>query len=125
MTACLTDQDLGGYVGGSATPEQMSAWNEHLDECHGCARRVIKAQSDRSNPTGDGNPGPAGETITVKPPVDAALDAGPAFPKMPSPATGFSRSCTGAVHSLVFQRDAADCEEKVRRPRRCTGPSDL
>ena len=35
--ACLTDQNLASYVAGSARPEQMSAWNEHLDGCESCA----------------------------------------------------------------------------------------
>ncbi len=76
MGACLTDQDLAAFVDGSAQPDQMSAWNQHLDGCNSCAARRDRKVAVRTVPPGPSapaeNPGSgSAETITVKPPLDA------------------------------------------------------
>src|SRR5262249_23826393 len=45
MEHCLTDQDLAALVYGSASPEQISAWKQHLERCASCAARLEKERA--------------------------------------------------------------------------------
>jgi serine/threonine protein kinase len=42
MGHCLTDHDLAALVHGSASPEQIATWNQHLEGCASCAARLEK-----------------------------------------------------------------------------------
>src|SRR5262249_53754910 len=45
MGHCLTDQDLAALARGSAPPEQISAWNHHVQDCASCAARLQKERA--------------------------------------------------------------------------------
>ncbi len=73
--SCLSDENLGALVDGSADAEQTDAWNRHVDECDSCAGRLRRKQraSDQSK-TSDPATDPDA-TITVKPVGKPNLDA--------------------------------------------------
>ncbi len=53
MGTCLSDHDFAAFVEASATPGQLSNWNEHLDTCDSCALRLARRHVSPSRSRGN------------------------------------------------------------------------
>ena len=88
MPACLSDRDLTMLRADSGSPEQITAWNDHVAACDSCALRFARSGSAQSGANdreedvqaeSQATPEPdADETVTVKPVGKPNLDAGAA-----------------------------------------------